>query len=117
MPLISNNTNFNSLSNTALVKQVAAHVKQLRLGKNWSQGQLATQSGLDRATISQLENGRAATLLTLVKVLRALDKLYILNAFNEEPEVSPLQMLKLQQKQRTKASPAKKVVVKKKSHD
>ena len=87
----------------------------MRLSKNWSQSQLAQHAGLDRVTISRMENGRAATLLTIVQILRALDKLYVLNTFNEEPEVSPLQMLREQESQRLKASPKKKTAIKTKT--
>lgn len=108
MTPISHYKNWNILSDPAIVKEVCLYIKQLRLTKNWSQSQLALHAGLDRVTISRMENGRAATLLTVVQILRALDKLYVLNAFNEAPEVSPLQMLREQEAQRLKASPKKK---------
>ncbi|MEO8150049.1 MAG: helix-turn-helix transcriptional regulator [Bacteroidia bacterium] len=110
---ISRYKNWNILSDPAIVKEVCTYLKQMRLSKNWSQSQLAEHAGLDRVTISRMENGRAATLLTIVQILRALDKLYVLNTFNEEPEVSPLQMLREQESQRLKASPKKKTAIKK----
>lgn len=111
----SNNKNWNSLSDPAIVRNLCLNLKQMRLNKNWSQSQLAESTGLDRVTISRMENGRAATLLTVVQILRALDKLYLLGAFNEDIEVSPLQMLKLQESRRKKASPKKSLPVKKSS--
>lgn len=92
------------MTDRSIVKEIGKSLKQIRLNKNISQEQLAGKSGLDRTTISRMESGRAATLLTLVQVLRALDKLDILNTFQEEPEISPINLLKLQESKRKKAS-------------
>lgn len=50
------------------------YVKEMRIKKGISQGQLAEKSGIARATISQLENGkeidvRVSTILALSRVL------------------------------------------------
>ncbi len=95
---------WNNLSDPDIVKQLGEKLKLIRLKKNITQDELAKLSGLNRATISQLENGRAATLLTLVQVLRALNKLDVLNTFSEETEISPLQMAKLKTQSRQRAS-------------
>jgi len=100
-------TNRINMSNPAIVKEIGGKLKELRLKKNITQDELAKISGLDRTTISQLENGRPATLLTLVQVLRALDKLDLLNIFSEEPEISPLQIAKLKKQKRQRASKKK----------
>ena len=99
---------WNNLSDPAILEKVGTGLKQLRLKKNITQDELSKISGLDRTTISQLENGRAATLLTLVQVLRALDELDLLNVFSVEQEVSPLAMAKLKKKSRQRASKKKK---------
>jgi transcriptional regulator with XRE-family HTH domain len=97
--------NLEAMADPAIVKEIGGFIRQIRLNKNLSQAQLAQMSGLNRVTISKMETGRAPTLLTLVQVLRALDKLDVLKVFREEPQVSPLQLLKLQERQRMKASP------------
>ena len=79
-------------------------LKQTRLNKNLTQEKLAEKAGLDRSTVSQLENGRAATLLTLVQVLRALERLELLNHFMEEKLISPIAALKLQGKNRKRVT-------------
>ena len=93
------------MADPAIVRELCANLKQMRLQKNLSQAELAMRAGLDRTTISRMEAGRAATLLTFVQILRALDKLDLLNTFWEEPVLSPMQILKQQKKQRKKASP------------
>ena len=101
-------SNRSAMADPAIVKEICHSLKQMRLRKNLTQAELAEMAGLNRVTISRMEAGRAATLLTLVQVLRALDKLDILDIFREESEASPLQLLKLQTKQRQRASITKK---------
>ena len=103
----SYNINLKTMADPAIVDDICLGIKQMRLNQNLSQNELANRAGLNRVTISRMEAGRAVTLLTLVQILRALDKLEILNAFIEEPEISPLQLLKQQERQRKKASPKK----------
>ena len=93
-----------ALSDPAIVNEIGQFIQQMRLNRNLTQKQLAEMSGVNRVTISRFEVGRASTLLTLVQVLRALEKLDILNTFHEEAEISPLQLLNLRKKQRKRAS-------------
>ena len=95
------------MSDSAIVNKICNNIKQMRLSQNISQQELANRSGLNRVTISRMESGRAVSLLTLVQTLRALDKLDIINAFNVEPEISPLKLFDIQEKYRQKASPKK----------
>jgi len=105
--LKDNFINWYNMSDPIIVKEIGNRLKKIRLRKNITQEKLATISGLNRATISQLENGRAATLLTLVQVLRALEKLDILNVFSDEPDISPLEAAKLKRSARMRASTKK----------
>ena len=43
----------------------------------------------------------------MVQVMRSLEKLELLNYLNEEPEISPLQVMEERSKYRKKASPSK----------
>ena len=99
------------MADPAIVKEICHSLRQMRLRKNLTQAELAEMSGLNRITISRMEGGRAATLLTIVQVLRALDKLDILDIFREDSEISPLQLLKMQEKQRQRASASRKNTV------
>ena len=54
-------------------KKLGENLRKLRLKKNLSQGDLATNLGVDRAYISNIENGRMnPTLSTLEKIAGAL---------------------------------------------
>jgi len=104
-------SNRSAMADPAIVKEICHSLKKMRLSKNLTQAELAEKAGLNRVTISRMEAGRAVTLLTAVQVLRALDKLDILDVFREASEISPLQLLKLQVKQRQRASIARKKTV------
>lgn len=109
MMLKNNNKNWMAMADPIIVKEICSSIKQMRLNKNITQEELARRAGVDRTTISKMEAGRSATLLTLVQVLRAMDKLDVFNLFMEEPEISPMQLLKMQEQQRKKASPKNKL--------
>ncbi|GHT18105.1 hypothetical protein FACS189429_3830 [Bacteroidia bacterium] len=104
------NFNFNyAMSNAAILKQWGAQIKQMRLNKNLTQKQIAINAGMSRTAIIDLENSGKGTMSSLVQVLRALEKLEILNHFITEAPVSPIQIAKLHGKQRQRASRVPKI--------
>ena len=117
---LNNNLNWYSMSDKAILKELALFVKQSRLKKNYKQNELANKAGIHRVTLSEFENGeRSISLLTFIELLRALDELELLEAFKVQATVSPLQMAKLEAKKRKRASgprakPANKKLNKKK---
>ncbi|HHG85682.1 MAG TPA: XRE family transcriptional regulator [Bacteroidetes bacterium] len=96
--------NWSQNSDTSALKEIGVQLRHLRLVKNISQASLAEATGLDRSTIGNLEHGRSTSLLTLIKVLRALDKLELLSPFFQLPQISPLQVAKMKGNQRERAS-------------
>ena len=92
-------------SDESLLKLIGERLAGLRLAKNLTQSQLAEQAGLGLRTVQRLELGAAAMQLSgFVRVCRVLDLLERLDAFIPEPGVSPLVQLKLQGRQRRRAS-------------
>lgn len=98
------NTDWVQMTDLAIVKQIGRFIKHTRLSKNKTQEQLATDSGLNRWTISQIENGESVTLTSLIQLLRALDVLYVLDHFEFSEAISPLAYAKLKKEQRERAS-------------
>lgn len=90
--------NWNMLSDQQVVVRLGKEVKRMRLERNMSQAEVAEKTGLDRSTVQRMEGGRAATLLTVVQVLRALDKLELLDAFYSEPQPTPYMLVEAQEK-------------------
>lgn len=57
-----------------LSKKLGKNIKNIRLSKNMSQGDICRVTGMDRAYISRVENGQKnPTLLNLEKIANALD--------------------------------------------
>lgn len=99
---ISSN-NWLAMSDGSLVETIGAFVKHHRLVQNKTQQQLATEAGLNRSTITQIEKGEKITLQSLLQVLRVLNLLYIMDVFKVQEQVSPLQLAKLEQNKRQRA--------------
>ncbi len=71
--------------------------------QNITQDELSAAAGISRSTLSLLERGETVTLSTLIQVLRILDQLQILSAFEVRESISPLAMAKLQREKRQRA--------------
>ena len=93
-----------SMSDKAILSQLGAQLKQMRLNKNITQQQMSKIAGLSRSAISAMENDGNGSMISFVQMLRALEKLEILNNFITEAPVSPIQIAKLHGKQRQRAS-------------
>lgn len=96
--MATSNINWEQLSDQQVVARLGKKVKRIRLEHNLSQAEVARRAGLDRTTVVKLEGGRAATLLTVVQVLRALGKLELLDPFHEEPQPTPYMLVEAQEK-------------------
>lgn len=112
---MSEKTNISTLSDTALIEMLGAFIKHNRLEQNKTQAQLAEAAGVNRSNLAEFENGKRANLTTFIQLLRALNLLYTLEQFQIQFKISPLQLAKLEQEKRQRASKAKKAVKKPKS--
>ena len=75
-----------------------------RLQQNRTVAELAAQAGLNRNTVLNAERGANPRLETIVRILRALNRLDALDAFLPPPALSPLQLIALRGKPRRRAS-------------
>lgn len=94
------NMDWVQMSDTAIIAEIGSFVKHNRIQQNITQAKLAEMAGLNRWTISQIENGEAVNLTSLIQVLRALDALYVLSQFEVSDEISPLEYAKLKKKEK-----------------
>ena len=94
---------FISMSDKALAKQIGTFVRHHRLEQNKTQDELAAAAGMSRSTLSLLERGETVTVTTLIQILRVLDQLHILSIFEIKESVSPLALAKLQKEKRQRA--------------
>lgn len=97
-------TDYNSMSDERLAMMLGEYIKHHRIEKNWSQDELGARAGLSRPTISLMERGKSMNLNSIIKVLRVLDLLYLFDGLKIAQIVSPIEMLKRQEKQRKHSS-------------
>ena len=93
-----------SMSDRAILREIGRRLRRRRLDRNLTQQVLADMAGLSRTTVSDLERGAPAGMLTLVQVLRALGGLEELDAFLPEPGLSPLELARMKGRERQRAS-------------
>lgn len=101
--MVNTGKNWRAMTDAAIIREIGAYVKHQRLQQNKTQATIAHQAGLNRWTISQLENGEAISLQSLIQILRALDLMHIFEVFKIEKQLSPLQLAKLEHQQRERA--------------
>ena len=94
------NIEWTAMSDKAIIAAIGEYLKQQRLAKNKTQAQIAVDAGINRWTLSNLENGKAVTLASLIQILRALDLLKILDIFRFEKQISPLELAKAEKQKR-----------------
>lgn len=105
--MVNTNIDWVQMTDAAIVAQIGRSIKNTRLKKNITQAQLAKNAGLNRWTISKIENGESVTLSSLIQILRALDAFYVLDNFEVNESISPLAYAKLKKEQRERASSKK----------
>lgn len=74
--------------------ELGQQVRSLRLKQNIDQRQLAERAGVALNAVKRIETGKGATLRSLVKVLRALNRVEWLLGLAPVVSISPVQMLK-----------------------
>ena len=90
-------------SASALAEMIGERLKQARLNRDLTQSDVAERAGLARKTVLNAEKGKVQ-LENLMAIMIALDLTEQLDRFLPPPEISPLQLAKLQGKQRQRAS-------------
>lgn len=68
-------------------------LRQLRLGQRLTQAGLASRADVSPRALRGLENGEGSSLITLIRVLKALGALASLDALAPQPTISPMALL------------------------
>ena len=92
------------LSDKALLRQLGERLLQYRLNRNITQEALAKEAGVSVRTINRVERGHSTQLSNFFRLLRSLGLLDNMDALIPEPALSPIQQIKLQGKNRKRAS-------------
>ena len=96
-----------AMSDPAILEVLGNFIQQTRLQQNKTQQQVAEAAGINRSTIVQVENGGGGTLLSFIQILRGLEQLQLFQSFEIRQQLSPLQLAKIDQKKRQRASTKK----------
>lgn len=90
-------------SDRAILAELGQRLQHTRLERNLSQAKLAEEAGIGRVTLQRIEDGKPASMVNLIRVLRALDLLEGLDQLVPPPTASPLDELRRQGQQRQRA--------------
>lgn len=91
-----------AFTDKAILKQIGTKIKEERVAKNISQSALAEACGLSQFSISQVENGHNTSLGSLIMILRALNRLEVLDGLFAEKPISPIALSQMQKKEGVK---------------
>ena len=94
----------NDHSDDAVLKEIGNRITRYRLNQDKTQTALAQEAGVSHRTMIRVEHGHSVQASSLIRILRARQLVENLDAVIPEPAVSPVQQLKMQGKQRRRAS-------------
>ena len=98
------NMDFSHASSSAIITALFERLEEIRLSRNVSQAALAEEAGVSRSTITRLAQGQNISFDSLVRVMQALDLSDHLAALLPDPSVRPVERIRLQGRERRRAS-------------
>ncbi|MCI2283780.1 helix-turn-helix domain-containing protein [Colwellia sp. MSW7] len=102
---------FDSESPDAIASELGDRIRTARLNADLTQQALAQKAGISIKAVTNSEKGKS-TLESFIAILIALNLTEQLNAFIPKQEISPIQLAKLQGKQRKRATAEHKTMTK-----
>ncbi len=92
------------LTDEAVLEEIGGRLAQRRLDLQMTQAEVAEEAGLSKRTVERIEAGATAQLSSLIRVLRVLGLLQRLDDLVPAAGPRPMDLLKIQGKQRQRAS-------------
>ena len=86
-----------------ILRELGKRLRSYRLQQNLSVADVATRAGVNPNTVVNVEAGRNARLMTIVRLLRVYGRIEAVNAFLPPPQVSPLQLVRERGRPRQRA--------------
>ncbi len=96
------------MSDKAILEELGSRLRRQRLNQDITQKELAEKAGVGRTLITKMEQGEDFMIDGLLRVMRALNLLAQLDNFLPDPGISPIQLARLQGRERQRASGEKK---------
>ena len=93
-----------ALPDDVVLKELGERLAHARLRRDTTQRALADAAGVSRHTVLRLEEGRADSMTSLIRVMRALDLLDDLDDAIPPARPSPMELARRTDKRRRRAS-------------
>ncbi|MEJ2744920.1 MAG: helix-turn-helix transcriptional regulator [bacterium] len=97
------------MSDRQVLKMLGARLRRQRLNQNITQDELAKEAGISRTVVQKMERGEDCVVAGLIRVMRALNLLDQLDNFLPDPGISPIQIARMQGRERQRASGGRKM--------
>ena len=90
--------NWKRKTDKVILKELGNRIRHKRIQKRFTQSDLAQRAGIHVYTLQKMEQGQSYNVSTLIQVLRALNELDQLEHFLPPVEISPIDLLKSEDK-------------------
>jgi transcriptional regulator with XRE-family HTH domain len=100
-----NKIDFSIATSNQIESFLGRQLKKIRLTRNFTQAQLAKESGVAVGTIKRLENGQSITLNTFIRILMALDLQQNIETLLPDPAIRPIERVNTGGFERKRARP------------
>lgn len=87
-------------TDAAILEEIGKRLLQARIDRSLTQAELAEQAGVSKRTVERIEAGMSSQLSNLIRILRVLDLLPVLDSALPQARPRPMDLLKLGGKQR-----------------
>lgn len=101
---MTHNINFQSASSEQVIEAFGQRLNDIRLSLNISQTQLAKEAGVSRSTLTRLADGQPISLDSFIRVMQALNLSEQLAGLLPDPSIRPVDRVRLEGKERQRAS-------------
>ena len=89
--------NIYMLADGVILSRIGNHLKDVRLRQNITQQSLADAAGVSLSSVKKIEKGEIGSFDSLLRVLRTLGKLEVLQPLVDEEQLSPSEYYELVQ--------------------
>jgi transcriptional regulator with XRE-family HTH domain len=96
------------MTDRAVLEELGHRLARRRIARELTQEDLANEAGISKRTLERLEAGQPSQFLTVVRVLRALNMLDLLEVAIPEATTRPMELLKMKGKERQRVFSKKK---------
>ena len=83
------------LADAVILARIGSHLKQVRLRQNVTQQSLAEAAGVSLSSVKKVEKGEIRSFDSLLRILRTLGKLDVLQPLVDDVEMSPSEYYEL----------------------